>query len=152
MWCLRHTFFVFLGPSNHVRLRNNTFRLHSNWNYSIQCIYNLHNHVVIDNRDYLKVLMLIGWVRIEKKNQGILWIMLIWLPWVVERWADHVFYLEFLFEFSFSCVKRFEAFQNSSKIHFSLGEVLFIKVFTYVKFRILMNRWCEKNIYIIFHA
>ena len=60
-------FFVFLGPSNHVGLRNNIFRLHSNWNYSIQCIYNLHNHVVIDNRDYLKVLMLIGWVRIEKK-------------------------------------------------------------------------------------
>ena len=77
---------------------------------------------------------------------------MLWLPWVVERWADHVFDLEFLFEFSFSCVKRFEAFQNSSKIHFSLGEVLFIKVFTYVKFRILMNRWCEKNIYIIFHA
>ena len=44
-------------------------------------------------------------------------------------------------------MKRFETFQNSSKIHFSLGEVLFIKVFTHVKFRILMNRWCEKNIY-----
>ena len=61
-------FFVFLGPSSHVR--NNTFRLHSNWNYSIQCIYNLHNHVVIDNRDYLNVLMLIGWVRIKKSSRN----------------------------------------------------------------------------------
>ena len=73
---------------------------------------------------------------------------MLWLPWLVEKWADYVFDLELLFEFSFSCVKRFEAFQNSSKIHFSLREVLFIKVFTYVKFRILMNRWCE-NKYIL---